>query len=104
MVRDDLLVRRVSGAGPDLPEFALVSIIDPSAHDPATAYVAATRYKLNDQKPYLYRTHDYGATWTKITTGIPDDDFTRVIRADPEREGMLYAGTERTVYVSFDAC
>ena len=87
---------------PDLPEFALISIIDPSAHDPATAYVAATRYKLADQTPYLYRTHDYGATWTRITNGIPDGDFTRVIREDPEREGLLYAGTERSVYVSFN--
>jgi len=87
---------------PELPEFALVSIIDPSHHDPATAYVAATRYKLDDQEPYLYRTHDYGRTWTKITTGIPTNDFTRVIREDPDRPGMLYAGTERTVYVSFD--
>ncbi|MDP2959703.1 MAG: hypothetical protein Q8N53_25085 [Longimicrobiales bacterium] len=87
---------------PGLPEFALISIIDPSAHDPATAFVAATRYKLNDQKPYLYKTHDYGATWTAITSGIPANDFTRVIREDPERRGLLYAGTERTVYVSFD--
>lgn len=87
---------------PDLPEFALISIIDPSHHDPATAYVAATRYKLDDQTPYLYRTRDYGATWTRINGGIPDDDFTRVIREDPERPGILYAGTERTVYISFD--
>ncbi|MBI3981530.1 MAG: glycosyl hydrolase, partial [Gemmatimonadetes bacterium] len=87
---------------PDLPEFALISIIDPSRHDPARAYVAATRYKLGDMKPYLYMTRDFGATWTKITNGIPDNDFTRVIREDPEREGLLYAGTERTVYVSFN--
>ncbi len=87
---------------PDLPEFALISIIDPSPHDPARAYVAATRYKLADQKPYLYKTRDFGATWTKITNGIPDNDFTRTIREDPDRPGVLYAGTERTVYVSFD--
>jgi photosystem II stability/assembly factor-like uncharacterized protein len=87
---------------PYLPEFALISIIDPSAHDPATAFVAATRYKLADQRPYLYKTHDYGKTWTKITNGIPDDDFTRVVREDPGQRGLLYAGTERTVYVSFD--
>lgn len=87
---------------PGLPEFALISIIDPSPHDPATAYVAATRYKLDDQTPYLYRTSDYGATWTRITNGIADGDFTRVIREDPERRGLLYAGTERTIYVSFD--
>ncbi len=87
---------------PDLPEFALISIIDPSPHDPAVAYVAATRYKLQDNKPYLYKTADYGKTWTKITTGIPDEDFTRVIREDPQRRGLLYAGTETGVYVSFD--
>jgi photosystem II stability/assembly factor-like uncharacterized protein len=87
---------------PDLPEFALVSIIDPSPHDPAVAYLAATRYKLQDRRPYLYRTADYGKTWAKITTGIRDDDFTRVIREDPVRRGVLYAGTETGVYVSFD--
>lgn len=88
---------------PDLPEFSLISIIEPSAHDPATAYVAATRYKLSDPTPYLYRTDDYGVSWTRITAGIADDDFTRVIREDPGRRGLLYAGTERGVYVSFDA-
>ncbi len=88
---------------PDLPEFALVSIIDPSPHDAGTAWVAATRYKLDDQTPYLYRTRDYGRTWTRITNGIPDGDFTRVVREDPDRAGTLYAGTERTVYVSFDS-
>ncbi len=85
-----------------LPEFALISIIDPSPHDPATAYVAATRYKLSDHKPYLYKTHDYGETWTPIVNGIPDNDFTRVIREDPGERGLLYAGTETGVYVSFD--
>ena len=66
------------------------------------AYVAATRYKLQDNKPYLYKTADYGKTWTKIISGIPDADFTRVIREDPTRRGLLYAGTETGVYVSFD--
>jgi len=88
---------------PDLPEFALISIIEPSPHDAGTAYVAATRYKLSDQAPYLYRTRDYGETWTRITDGIREDDFTRVIREDPVRPGLLFAGTERGVYVSFDA-
>jgi photosystem II stability/assembly factor-like uncharacterized protein len=87
---------------PDLPEFALISIIDPSPHDPAVAYLAATRYKLQDNRPYLYKTADYGMTWTKITTGIPEADFTRVIREDPKRRGLLYAGTETGIYVSFD--
>ncbi len=87
---------------PDLPEFALISIIDPSPHDPAAAYVAATRYKLSDHTPYLYKTTNYGESWTKITNGIPANDFTRVIREDPGRRGLLYVGTERTVLVSFD--
>ncbi len=87
---------------PDLPEFALISIIDPSPHDAGTAYVAATRFKLQDNKPYLYKTSDYGRTWTKIVDGIPAADFTRVIREDPGRKGLLYAGTETGVYVSFD--
>ena len=85
-----------------LPEWALVSIIEPSPHDPASAYLAATCYKQDDFRPYLYKTNDYGKTWTKITTGIPDNDFTRVIREDPARRGLLYAGTETGVYVSFD--
>lgn len=87
----------------DLPEFAMISMIDPSLHDPATVYVAATRYKLSDRQPYLYKTSNYGESWTKITNGIPDGDFTRVIREDPSRAGLLYAGTETGVYVSFDA-
>jgi photosystem II stability/assembly factor-like uncharacterized protein len=105
---DDGLIH-VSGDGgvtwsnvtpPDLPEWTLISIIEPSPHDAATAYVAATRYKLDDFRPYLYRTTDYGATWRRITSGIPEDDFTRVIREDPNRQGLLYAGTESGVYVS----
>ncbi len=87
---------------PDLPEFALISIIEPSPHSAAEAYVAATRYKLQDNRPYLYKTSDYGKTWIKITSGIPEHDFTRVIREDPGRPGLLYAGTETGVYVSFD--
>lgn len=87
---------------PDLPEFALISIIEPSPHNPAEAYIAATRYKLQDNHPYLYKTNDYGKTWTKIVTGIPESDFTRVIREDTVRHGLLFAGTETGVYVSFD--
>jgi photosystem II stability/assembly factor-like uncharacterized protein len=83
-------------------ERALISVIELSPHDAATAYVAATRYKFDDFTPYLYKTTDYGRTWTKITNGIPDNDFTRVIREDPQRKGLLYAGTETGVYVSFD--
>jgi photosystem II stability/assembly factor-like uncharacterized protein len=86
----------------ELPEWALISIIEPSPHDPAVAYVAANRYKLDDFVPYLFKTDDYGKHWTKITSGIAADDFTRAIREDPERRGLLYAGTETGVHVSFD--
>jgi photosystem II stability/assembly factor-like uncharacterized protein len=87
---------------PNLPEWALISIVEPSPHDAATAFVAATRYKLDDCAPYLLKTHDYGATWEPITDGIREDDFTRVIREDPARRGLLYVGTESGVYVSWD--
>jgi photosystem II stability/assembly factor-like uncharacterized protein len=86
----------------DLPDWTLISMIEASPHHPATAYVAATRYKLDDVQPYLFKTSDYGRTWQKITHGIPAHDFTRVIREDPARRGLLYAGTETGVYVSFD--
>jgi photosystem II stability/assembly factor-like uncharacterized protein len=79
-----------------------VSMVDASPRDAATAYVAATRYKLDDFAPYAFVTHDYGKTWRRITAGIPADHFVRVVRADPERSGLLYAGTEFGVYVSFD--
>jgi len=86
----------------DLGEWTRVSIIDASHFDAGTAYVAANRYQLDDNQPYLFKTTDYGATWTRIDAGIPRDQFTRVIREDPERRGLLYAGTERGVWVSFD--
>lgn len=85
-----------------MPEWIMINSIDPSPLDKGTAYVAATMYKWDDFRPYLYRTNDYGQTWTKITDGIPADQFTRVVRADPKRRGLLYAGTERGVYVSYD--
>lgn len=87
---------------PELPKWAMISIIELSPHDPATAYIAATRYKHDDNTPYLYKTGDYGQNWTLITTGIPEQDFTRVIREDPVRRGLLYAGTESGVYVSLN--
>jgi photosystem II stability/assembly factor-like uncharacterized protein len=86
-----------------LRAWSLISMIEASLHEAGTAYVAATRYKLDDFAPYLYKTADYGRTWTKITNGIPATDFTRVIREDPAKKGLLYAGTETGVYVSFDA-
>lgn len=85
-----------------LPPWALVSIIEASAHEPGTAYLAATRYKLNDFAPYLYKTTDYGRNWRKIVIGIPGEHFIRVVRADPDRRGLLYAGGEFGVYLSFD--
>jgi photosystem II stability/assembly factor-like uncharacterized protein len=87
---------------PELPEWALISIIEVSPHEEGVVYVAATRYKHDDTKPYLYKTTDNGKTWTRITNGIPDGEFTRVIREDPNRRGLLYAGTETGIYVSFD--
>jgi photosystem II stability/assembly factor-like uncharacterized protein len=84
-----------------MPE-ALVSIIDPSPHEGGTAYMAATRYKFGDFAPMLYKTDNYGRSWTRINDGIPAGDFTRVIREDPNRKGLLYAGTETGVYVSFN--
>ena len=86
----------------ELPQQARISIIDPSHFDEGTAYVAANRYKFDDEHPYLYKTNDYGKSWVKITNGIPDDDFTRVIRQDPVDRNLLYAGTETHVYVSFN--
>ena len=85
-----------------IPEWIQINAIDASPRDKGTAYVAATMYKLDDFRPYLYKTADYGKTWTKIVNGIPDGAFTRVIREDPERKGLLYAGTETGLYVSFD--
>ena len=83
-------------------EWTLISMIEPSPHNPAKAYLAATRYKLDDNTPLLYKTADYGRSWTKITSGIPEDDYTRVVREDPVRPGLLYAGTETSAYISFD--
>ena len=85
-----------------IPEWALISIIEPSHFDEATAYVAATRYKSDDTKPYLLKTNDYGVTWKIITNGIRSGDYTRVIREDPNKKGLLVCGTETGVYVSFD--
>ncbi len=86
----------------DLPEWTLVSAVEASPHDPATAYLAATRYKLDDFRPYIYKTSDYGRSWRKIVAGIPETHFTRAVREDPARRGLLFAGTEFGAYVSFD--
>ncbi len=86
----------------DFSQWPMVSIIEASHFDPGTAYVAANRYKQDDPRPYLYKTTDYGRTWKKIVNGIPAKEFTHVIRDDPNHKGILYAGTERGIYVSFD--
>jgi photosystem II stability/assembly factor-like uncharacterized protein len=83
-------------------DFTRVSLIDASPHDAGTAYLAANRYQLNDLRPMLFKTADYGRTWTRIDAGIAADEFTRVVREDPVRRGLLYAGTERGIWVSFD--
>jgi photosystem II stability/assembly factor-like uncharacterized protein len=85
-----------------IPDWIQINSIDASAFDAGTAYVAATMYKFDDYKPYLYKTSDYGKTWKKITSGIPDGAFTRVVREDPNKRGLLYAGTETGMYVSFN--
>ncbi len=86
----------------DLPEWTLVSMIEPSPHDAGTVYIAATRYKLDQYRPMLFKTNDYGQTWTIINSGLPADAITRVVREDPARRGLLYCGTETGVFVSFD--
>ena len=86
----------------NMPEWNMINSIEPSYFDEGTCYVAATRYKLGDFQPYLYKTTDYGKSWTKITNGIPAEHFTRVVREDPKKKGLLYAGTETGMYVSFN--
>lgn len=87
---------------PNLPE-SIINSIEVSPHDAATAYVVVMRYKFMDLKPYIFKTTDYGATWTKIVNGISGDHtFARVVREDPKRKGLLYAGTETGLYISFD--
>jgi len=105
---DDGLVWRTSDGGkhwknvtpPALGAWSRVTQIDASHFDRATAYVSVSRQRLDDARPYLYRTHDAGKTWSNISTGIPPDEPANTIREDPKRRGLLFAGTERTVYVS----
>ena len=85
-----------------LPEWAQINSIEADPFNEGGLYVAATRYKSGDFKPYLYKTKDFGKTWTAINKGIGADQFTRVVRADPKRRGLLYAGTESGLFVSFD--
>ncbi len=85
-----------------LGRFTRVSLLEPSHFDAAVAYVAANRYQQDDAAPYLFKTSDYGKTWTKIVTGIPAAAYTRAIREDPVRRGLLFAGTETGLYVTWD--
>jgi photosystem II stability/assembly factor-like uncharacterized protein len=81
---------------------AMINAIEISPHDPATVYLAVTAYKLNDFRPYIYKTSDYGGRWQRIDEGLPEDTFVRVVREDPARKGLLYAGTEAGMFVSFN--
>ena len=85
-----------------MPEWMMINSIEPSSFDAGTCYVAGTKYKTGDFAPYLYKTTDYGKSWKKITNGINDEHFTRVLREDPKRKGLLYAGTETGMYISFN--
>ena len=86
----------------ELPAFSRISLIDASPHDAGTAYLAANHYQASDRAPYVFKTTNYGETWTKIVNGIPADDFARAIREDPVRRGLLYLGTEHGFYISLD--
>jgi photosystem II stability/assembly factor-like uncharacterized protein len=90
---------------PNMPKGGRLNSVDPSEHDPATAYVAILRYLMGDDKPYIYKTSDYGKTWTLLTdgkNGIPDDFPTLVVREDPVKKGILYAGTQFGLFVSLN--
>ncbi len=107
---DDGLIHVTTGDGKswqnvtpkDAPDWIRINCIAASPFDPGTAYVAATMYLSDDFHPFLWKTADYGKTWKKIVNGIPADDFTRVIRPDPNSKGLLFAGTESHLYISYD--
>ncbi len=107
---DDGLIHLTSDGGktwtnvtpPAITAWQKISILEAGHFDPATAYAAVNTIRLDDLRPHIYRTHDNGKTWQEIVTGIPDSENVNVIREDPQRKGLLFAGTERAVYVSFD--
>jgi photosystem II stability/assembly factor-like uncharacterized protein len=106
---DDGLVHLTTDEGqhwtnvsPKMPEWSTVDLIEPSPHDANVAYIAVDRHKLDDLKPYIFKTGDAGKTWSAITTGIPEGANVHAVREDPKRRGLLYAGTELGVFVSFD--
>ncbi len=86
----------------DMPEFTTVSLIDASPHAAGTAFLSGKRYRLDDRAPYAWRTTDYGKTWNRIVQGLGPEDYVHAIREDPKRQGLLYAGTEHGIHVSFD--
>ncbi|HET8922874.1 MAG TPA: hypothetical protein VFN26_07730 [Candidatus Acidoferrum sp.] len=86
----------------EMPEWAAVSLIDPSPFDAGTAYVAVDAHKLDNFKPYIFKTTDFGKTWTKLVAGLPDNSYVHAVREDPKRKGLLYAGTETGIWVSFN--
>jgi photosystem II stability/assembly factor-like uncharacterized protein len=85
-----------------LPDWALISYVEPSHYDAATCYVSATRYKSDDTRPYIFKTNDFGKTWTLITNGLPENTYNRCVREDPNKKGILYCGLETGIYISFD--
>src|SRR5262245_62590998 len=87
---------------PSISPYTLSNIIVAAPHDAAIAFVAANRYQLDDYRPYLYKTSDYGRSWQPIANGIPERAFVRTVREDPKRRDLLYAGTEAGVYFSLD--
>lgn len=87
---------------PQMPKWCMVNCVEPDPFRKGGLYIAATSYKMGDYSPYLFHTADYGRTWRKITNGIAAEHFTRVLRADPKRRGLLYCGTEQGMYISFD--
>lgn len=86
----------------ELPKFSRISILEESKFKPGTLYLAANRYQVNDREPYVFKTSDYGKTWTKITIGVHEGHFARAIREDLVKPGLLYLATEHGVYISFD--
>jgi photosystem II stability/assembly factor-like uncharacterized protein len=86
----------------DMPEWAVVSLIDASPHGAGTAYIVVDNHQNDDSKPYIYKTEDFGTTWTKLVKGIPDGDYVHVVRQDPADKDLLFAGTETGVFVSFN--
>src|SRR6266446_6394704 len=107
---DDGLIHRTTDGGAhwsevtpkQLKPWQKISILEASHFDKNTAYAAVNTLRLDDLRPHIYRTRDAGATWTEVTNGLPANENTDVVREDPERKGLLFAGTERAVYVSFD--